>query len=193
MAVQVFVSHTQKDMEFSGIFDRGCTQVGLKVFNSEFERLGFSAWETTKKAIRASRVLFLLVGEGLVKASMSGEPSWAYTQNWIGYEIGIAYERGMDVWVICDDVQINFPVPYFNNYLPKSLREKETSDFLLAILRIYTRRRKLRFPDSQYGLSCPYEDCQIPFNLWMPAKPNDVIICPHCLQEIGFDKRFPAA
>ena len=98
----------------------------------------------------------------------------------------------MDVWVICDDVKINFPVPYLNNYLPVSLRQKEISDFLFAILKLYTSQRKIKFPDPQYGLWCPYEDCQIPFNLWMIAEPNDMVVCPHCLREIVFDKKFPA-
>ncbi len=192
MAVQVFVSYTQKDVEFCDIFDRGCAQIGLKAFRSEFERIGFPDWETKRKAIRASRVLFLLIGKELAEAQISGGPSWAYTQNWIAYEIGIAYERGMDVWVICDDVKINFPVPYLNNYLPISLRQKETFNFLLEILKAYTRYKKIKFPDPQYGFWCPYEDCQTPFNLWMIAEPNDMVVCPHCLREIVFDKKFPA-
>ena len=64
MAVQVFVSHTQKDVEFLDIFDRACARVGIKAFRSEFENIELPAWKTIRNEIRKSRVLFLLVGKG---------------------------------------------------------------------------------------------------------------------------------
>ncbi len=192
MAIQVFVAHTRRDEEFCDIFDRACARVGIKAFRSEFEKIKFPAWETIRDAIRASRVLFLLIGKELVKAQMSGEPSWAYTQNWIAYEIGVACERGMDIWVICDDVRINFPVPYLSNYLPISLRRKEVFDFFLTILREYLQHKKLEFPHRKYGLWCPHQDCQIRFNLWINAEPSGMAVCPHCLREIVLSEKLPS-
>jgi hypothetical protein len=191
MAIQVFYSHTQKDVEFCDIFDRACARVPIKAFRSEFEKIDLPAWQTIRNEIRASQVLFLVVGKELVKAQMSGDPSWAYTQNWISYEIGVACEREMDVWVICDDVKINFPVPYLSNYLPVSLRHREVFDFFVGILKVYIWTKKLEFPDKKYGFWCPNPDCQIPFNLWIPAEPNDKIVCPHCLQQAVFNEKFP--
>ena len=191
MAIQVFVSHTHGDKEFCHIFDRACAQVGIKAFRSEFERIELPVWETIRNAIRKSRALFLLIGKELARLQALPDPSWPYTQNWIANEIGIACERGIDVWVICDDVEINFPVPYLNNYLPVSLRHEEVFDYFVAILRVYTRYRKLKFPDKKHGFWCPYQDCQIPFNLWMSAEPSDMIICPHCLRQIVFNEKFP--
>ena len=72
MAVQVFVSHTQKDVEFCDIFDRACARVGGRAFRSEFEKIEVPAWQTIRDAIRSSCALFLLVGKELVNAQASG-------------------------------------------------------------------------------------------------------------------------
>jgi len=192
MVVQVFVSHTQKDVEFCDIFDRACARVGIKAFRSEFEKIQFPAWETIRNAIRASRVLFLLIGKELIKAQRSGDPSWAHTQNWIAYEIGIACQRGIDVWVICDDVGINFPVPYLNNYLPLSLRHKSAFDYFLTVLKKYAEGVKTTFPKPLCAIECPYlTDCKGAYNLHMRIKAGGRKVCPQCLRQIWFPKGFP--
>ena len=77
MATQVFVSHTQKDMEFCDIFDRACARLGIKAFRSEFERIELPAWETIRSNIRKSRALFLLIGQELARAQALPDPSWS--------------------------------------------------------------------------------------------------------------------
>jgi len=187
MAVQVFVSHTQRDVEFCDIFDRACARVGIRAFRSEFEKIKLPAWETIRDAIRKSRALFLLIGKELVRAQALPDPLWPYTQNWIAYEIGIACQREIDVWVICDDVTINFPVPYLNNYLPVSLRHTEVFDSFLEVLKIYARGLGIAFPDPQYAIECPYTaDCKAIYNLPLQLQPSSTIICPQCLHEIIF-------
>ncbi len=186
MAVQVFVSHTQRDVEFCDIFDRACARVGIKAFRSEFESIKLPAWETIRDAIRHSKALFLLIGKELVRAQALHEPLWLYSQNWIAYEIGIACERTMDVWVICDDVAINFPVPYLNNYLPVSLRHTEVFNLFLEVLRIYAQGNTIAFPDPQYAIECPYPACKAIYNLPLQIQPNGTITCPQCLQPITF-------
>ena len=93
----------------------------------------------------------------------------------------------MDVWVICDDVRINFPIPYLNNYLPVSLRHKEVFDDFLEVLKIYARGFKITFPDPQYVIECPYNtDCKAIYNLPLQIQFGGTIICPQCLREIVF-------
>ena len=121
---QVFVSHTKKDEKFCDQFDRVCARVGIKAFRSEFETISTPAWKTIKEAINKSIALFFLVGKELVKSQNENEPEWRYTQNWIAYEMGLACQKGIDVWAICDDVLINFPMPYINNYLAVSLKHE---------------------------------------------------------------------
>lgn len=186
MTTQVFVSHTQKDIEFLDIFDRACARVGIKAFRSEFENIELPAWETIRNEIRRSRVLFLLVGKELVKAQSHHESTWEYTQNWIAFEIGVACDRGIDVWVICDDESINFPVPYLNNYLTVSLRHRDAFDYLVQNLDKYARGIRTNFPDPETVIQCIYDDCRAIYNFPVEAKVGYKIRCPQCLRELEF-------
>ena len=188
MAIQVFVSHTHGDKEFCDIFDRACAQVGIKAFRSEFERIELPAWETIRNAIRKSRVLFLLVGKELARLQALPDPSWPYTQNWIAFEIGVACERQIDVWVVCDDVRLNFPVPYVNNYLPISLRHKDVFEYFVEVLGLYAKGIKSLFPQPEELVECPNVDCSALYNLPLPIDPGGRIICPQCLKEVEFQK-----
>jgi len=191
MAVQVFVSHTQKDIEFCDIFDRACARVGVKAFRSEFEKIILPAWDTIRKAIRDSRALFLLVGTELTRSQAIGGQSWWYTQNWIAYEIGVACDRDIDVWVVCDDVRINFPVPYLNNYLPVSIRNREAFEFITGILRKYAQGVRTTFPDKECLFQCPYEHCGGIYNVRVRYSRGQKTVCPQCLGEIEFVRDFP--
>ncbi len=118
------MSHTKLDKEFCNLFDNACARVGIKAFRSEFETIPLPAWETIRDEIRRSSAMFLLIGRELVnmqekscRESEAGR-TWKHTQNWIVYEVGLACQQGIDVWVLCDNVAINFPVPYFNHYQP---------------------------------------------------------------------------
>lgn len=139
MAVKVFISHTKKDEKFCDIFDRACSRVGIAAFRSEFEEIEKPEWRTIRDEIRQSVALFFLVGEELVKFQEIKEKNqeWSYTRNWIAYEIGIACNREIDVWVLCDEVKINFPVPYFNNYFPYSIRNTYNLRTLIIILKVF--------------------------------------------------------
>ena len=189
MAVKVFVSHTQKDIEFLDIFDRACARVGIDAFRSEFEELELPAWQTIRSEIRKSRALFLLVGKELVKAQSYHESSWEYTQNWIAFEIGVACERELDVWVICDDTKVNFPVPYLSHYFPISPRDREAFDFLVKKLDTYARGARTTFSDQETVIQCSHQqDCKAMFKLPVRIKAGGRIVCPQCLREIEFPR-----
>ena len=185
MAYQIFLSHTKADVEFCDRFDRACARIGLKAFRSEFETIDIPQWRTIKEAIDNSIAMFLLVGKQLVAHQASPTPDWKYTQNWIAYEMGLACQRGIDVWVCCDDVDINFPVPYFNNYAVFG-----SFEFLKDTLARYNRGQTCPVPTWNRDTSCPYEDCGIKFNLHSELPPGKVIKCPQCLRDIVFKKGF---
>jgi hypothetical protein len=185
--VKIFISHTQKDVEFLNIFDSVCARVGIDAFRSELERIKLPAWQTIRDEIQKSRALFLLIGKELVKAQDSHNYSWEFTQNWIAFEIGVACDRGIDVWVVCDDELINFPVPYLNNYLTVSPRHKESFDFLVENLDMYTRGITTNFPNAKQLIECPYDDnCKAIFNFPVQVEAGEKILCPQCLREIEF-------
>ncbi len=131
--------------------------------------------------------IFLLVGKKLAKAQETFRLDWKYTQNWIAYEIGLACQRGIEVWVVCDNVEINFPVPYLNNYLPFSLRNEDSFRYMRDVLEDYNTGIRFQFSHEDLAtiaISCPYENCGVEFNLHATLHPGDKIKCPHCLRDV---------
>jgi hypothetical protein len=115
----IFLSHTRKDKIFMDKFDTIVARTEVEAFRSELEDIPRPAWKTIKERINESNALFLLVGQKLVDLQESHDEDWDFTQNWIAYEIGIACQKEIDVWVICDkNVGINFPVPYLSVFWP---------------------------------------------------------------------------
>lgn len=194
MERQIFVSHTRKDAEFCDIFDTVCARIGLKAFRSEFERIEMPAWKTIKDAMDKSIAMFLLIGQELVKAQELREKDWMHVQNWIAYEIGLACERGIDVWVVCDNVAINFPVPYFNNYSPFSFRGEPNFSIMRGWLENYKAGYTFSAPgkgfERKFAICHYHNDCGIEFNLHTALKPGAEIICPACLRTIGYPEGF---
>jgi hypothetical protein len=190
VAYQIFISHTKDDVEFCDKFDRVVARVGIKAFRSEFETIEIPQWETIKKAMDKSRAMFLLVGRQLVAHQASLNPDWKYTQNWIAYETGLACERGIDVWVCCDYVDINFPVPYFNNYTIWGLDLKRNFEYMKDVLTAYNNGQTYSMPIWDRAAHCPYENCGIVFNLHSQLSAGATIKCPQCLRDIFFEKGF---
>ena len=190
MAYQVFVSHTKDDKAFCDMFDVACARVGLRAFRSEFETIEIPQWKTIKEAMKNSIAMFLLVGKQLVAHQASPSPDWKYTQNWIAYEMGLACQAGIDVWVMCDNVDINFPVPYFNNYEVWGVNTKEQVEFLKSILTRYNKGETFPVPTWNRDTRCPSKDCGIHFNLHSKLKAEKTIKCPQCLRDIVFKQGF---
>jgi len=183
MSTKVFESHTKLDSEFCDVFDRACARVGIDAFRSEYESIEPPAWQTIRNELRQSKALFLLVGKSLVDAQTTHSSDWEYTQNWISYEIGIACQLGIDVWVLCDGVNINFAVPYLNNYIPYSIRGKENFPIFVGMLQDYASGKKFGLNDID-KITCPYEDCSISYNLHAEVPKGEKIICPCCLRSM---------
>ena len=196
---QVFISHTKHDKDFCDKFDVACARVGIKAYRSEFEKIKTPAWSSIKAEILKSSALFLLVGKKLVEFQNASlldtklRREWSHTQNWIAYEVGLACQRGIDVWVICDDVEINFPVPYFNNYALGLSRGASQIDVLRFLLESYANGERflvgtLKYQGRKGGAiaKCQDKDCQIEFNLHNLIEKGGKIICPQCLKRIEF-------
>ena len=189
MAYQVFVSHTKKDKKFCDDFDRVCARIpGIGAFRSEFESIELPDWKTIRDAMRESCAMFLLIGHELVASQASPDEqereNWKYTQNWIAYEIGLASQLEIDVWVLCDgDVDINFPVPYFNNYALYGISSQHNFNFMRRILEVYAKGGA--FPAASPGrVTCGA--CKMKYNLWGKLRSGERFRCPHCLRNLVF-------
>lgn len=187
MVPKVFLSHTKLDSKFCDRFDNVCATVGLARFRSDFADIKQPSWSTIKEELGQSRALFFLVGDELVKQQTSPGPDWKYTQNWISYEVGLAHERNIDVWVVCDSVGINFPIPYFNNYAPFGLEPGVPMKYMEFVFRTY--REGNSFPlAAPNGTFC--NPCKIQFNLHARLRPGQQIVCPQCLAKIQWKEGF---
>lgn len=187
MENKIFISHTRKDSDFCNRFDNIVSRVGLAAFRSEFENINKPEWATIKNEINQSRALFLLVGTELKKGmegyfqNIDDKYGWKFTQNWISYEVGIACQKGIDVWVICDDLEINFPVPYLNNYQIYGIHpeNKENREWYRSILENYKNGINFSIKNSSYVTQCG--KCGAQYNLYSSLQSNGRIVCPTCL------------
>jgi hypothetical protein len=193
MTVQVFLSHTKLDIKCCDQFGVAASLIGLKVFRSEFEKIEFPAWKTIKDAINNSSALFLMVGKELTEAQQSSETdaaareNWKHTQNWIAYEIGVACQRGIDVWVICDSVNINFPVPYLNNYDTWGIRKELPLSlaWIKWVFDEYNNGRSMTLKGHPgFNYKCTY--CGAVFNLHSELPKGMQVPCPTCLKAMSF-------
>jgi len=189
MKDQVFMSHTQYDKKFCDLFDNACANVGMKRFRSEFERISPPHWETIRNEMNRSWAMFLMVGKELVnmQEKSASDPqtarSWKHTEHWIVHEIGEACQLGIDVWVLCDDVDINFPVTYFNNYLPFRFNIDWLSD-ILKMYKEYGRQLPVSNPHPLYEYICLENQCRMKFKFWgYEQKRPFYVICPKCLNK----------
>jgi DNA-directed RNA polymerase subunit RPC12/RpoP len=192
LSVQIFLSHTKLDKDFCDRFDIVAARVGLKFFRSELESIQTPAWATIKEELEKSAALFLLVGKELVSAQASSDSAkreeWKFTQNWISCEIGMACQRQIDVWVICDNVEINFPVPYLNNYEVNSihLEDKTQLGWWKDILEQYKTGKTFEMVDPKKIFKCL--NCGASFNLMSKLGAGARLICPTCLFVTIFPK-----
>ena len=142
-----------------------------------------------------SIAMFLLVGKQLVTHQASSTPDWKYTENWIAYETGLACRKGIDVWVLCDGVEINLPVPYLNNYEIHGMSSKQKFEWLRGILEFYNKGDTFPAPlgSGEVGrkyTNCPNSDCGIDFNLHSILSSGQTIKCPQCSKDMLFENGF---
>ncbi len=187
LPVSVFESHSKLDVETCDKFDKLAARVGIKAFRSEYEAIPTPAWKTIKSQMRRSKAVFLLVGPKLVEEQAKNGPDWKFTQNWIAYEVGLACALSLDVWVVCDGVRINFPVPYLNNYVTGII--SLTSDsWHRGILEKYLQGTVYRFKSrGKFAISCPYKNCGAKYNFYSVQQKGAIVICPTCLKPLAFE------
>jgi hypothetical protein len=187
---QIFVSHTKKDNDFCDRFDNICASVGIRRFRSEFENVSAPPYKTIRNAMNNSIALFFLIGKELSNNQALGGKDWEFTQNWIAYEIGLACQLGIDVWAVCDDVPINFPMPYINNYSTVTIGKPDAFNYMRSILNGYLSNLRYPFPhidiSGNWGIVCAYNDCKMEFNYHVQWIKGDQILCPQCLRPIIF-------
>lgn len=191
---KVFISHSKLDKNYCDSFQKACECAGLKFFRSELENIEKPPWKTLKRQISQSPVLFLLIGKEFtkiqknLKINTSEYHRWMATQNWIAYEIGVSAQKGIEVWVLCEDRDIYFPVPYFTNLYFWEGNLAEQKD-LIFFLETYKQNKYILF-DKKMRHTCSNPDCRITYNIIQPLAKGVEIKCPSCLRINEFPEGF---
>jgi hypothetical protein len=187
--VQVFISHSKRDKKYCLSFANACTSVGLDPFVYEFEDIKPPHWKTLQREISKSAVLFLLIGKEFNEIQKSLPPDvWRFTQNWIAYEIGVAAQKGIEVWVLCENTDINFPVPYFTNLYFWEGNPDEQKE-LFFFLETYSQDKYFKFGEKMRH-KCTNRNCRITYNIIQRLEKDVKIKCPSCLEINEFPEGF---
>ncbi|MCB4792051.1 MAG: hypothetical protein LHV68_09205 [Elusimicrobia bacterium] len=202
---KIFISHTKHDKEFLNSLDTVLARCELGSFRSELEQISNPAWKTLRDEMRKSTAMFLVIGNNFRTLQSQGTLSWKHTQNWIAYEIGMACQLELDVWVICENIpRLNFPVPYLNNYIYVNLSglaflggkpthsdaKINSFEYLKSVLDQYSKG--YQFPINSKSINCPYKNCGATYNLHNNFHNSQSFICPQCLQSLSFKVRQPS-
>ena len=99
-----------------------------------------------------------------------------------------------DLWVVCDNLEINFPVPYLTNYVVSGINRDDPDDrtFWESNLSDYLKPEKIKTPVF-VQMNCPFHDCKAHYKLHNRIAENGSVICPTCLKRIPLQGGWPTA
>ena len=106
---QVFVSHSKRDVTIRQFFDSIFADTKVAAVRMEFEELHSTPSVDIRNRIMQSDALFVLLGQNLTFSQ--------YTENWVGFEVGIATALNKPIWVMerfGDKVQFPFHYDLFS-------------------------------------------------------------------------------
>jgi hypothetical protein len=198
--VNIFISHSSKDTDILGIFDKVFAGTNVHAIRAEFESYNIPPWNAIKEWIEESSALFLLIGPNLKSSD--------YTQNWVSFEVGLAAGKGKEIWVFEQQGrEVHFPVPYLDHYMLYDAG-KANADYIRSVIDAYGNGinvggaalaaivgyaiagpaggllagligSKVNTSEKPVGLkiTCPYADCCSAFQLHSRL---DNLDCPSC-------------
>jgi hypothetical protein len=183
-APQIFVSHSQYDIDIRKSFSEIFAIAGVMPKYMEFERIYPPAWAEIKAQIKISEAVFLLLGPNIRRSS--------FTENWVAFEAGLSCAFGKDVWVFEPmDSHIDFPIPYLTDYMLYNLDIQDHFGYVRCVMEGYKRpltifplgdaRTKRNIPKG-VTMNCTHENCLSNFQLHTDV-PN--LYCPVCRQIIN--------
>lgn len=198
---QIFISHSQKDDGLLRQLDSVFGNSGVSQYKASFEKQQPPVSEALRMEIEESSALFVLLGPNAC--------SLQHTKVWIGWEVGVASECRIPIWVLEDvNTQIEMAVPSFSNYIlwdssdrsqQRNLRDILESEYsnrdavedqtIRGYKTNYNRSRNVQIADdselilSPTYMSCPYDSCGEHFRIWFEGP--EEFNCPACAQVIS--------
>lgn len=115
---QIFFAHSKDDRELLDELAIPFAHTDISQFQAGFEDIEEPVSESIKEQIQNSRALFVILGENAQEKQ--------HTKIWIAWEVGIAIQNQIDVWVLNDiNWPIRMPIPSITDYL---LWDREDED-----------------------------------------------------------------
>lgn len=171
---QIFISHSKRDENIRLYFDTIFASTGVKAVRMEFEELQTTPSVDIRNRIMQSDAIFVLLGPNLTFSQ--------YTENWIGFEVGVATALKKPIWVMerfGDNVR--FPIPYLTDYLLYNPENQEHMKFIKGVIEQFSVIPILRDFGSSSRIVCPYDDCK---SIYMFHDIVDRFACPTCRREL---------
>lgn len=201
MSSQIFLSHSRHDEELLNAVADVFSKSGLKSYKAGFEQLGSPPSKTLKKEIENSVAMIVILGENADQRH--------YTKTWMAWEIGIATEVGIPIWVMEDvNRSVDMVVPYLTDYWlwdsNDEEQRRELRDVIDGKYRLSNRilesigdalreqrnqNRRIAGLDPEekeergQKIKCPHERCGLKFRL--RSMVPSTFDCPACRKEIS--------
>lgn len=200
MPQQIFISHSKADKNLLDELAIPFANTSVKRFIAGFEDLEKPVNEYLQKEIRQSRAIFVVLGPNARAKE--------HTKLWIAWEVGIATQFNIDVWVFEDvNSPVHMPIPSLTDYLlwdsKNDQQKRELRDILENEFLQYegqSRAGHYRLESAKEGkrnvavedrtdlleapitVICPYDGCGAEFNVRFDGVPH--FNCPVCRQAV---------
>jgi hypothetical protein len=192
MSMRVFLSHSKDDPRLR-FFERACSSAGVELGEMELETPEFPPWRSIRREIARSEILFVSLSEPLMRID------YRHTQNWIDYEVGLACQRELQVWVFePTETPIDFPIPYCTHCVRLNYDDVENAKWLKLELENLSAHHARRFglgafPKTRYdgnpAVQCPNERCGLEF--FQLNRTGD-FFCPSCRKSLRWETESPS-
>lgn len=207
---QIFISHSKDDDELIQAINEIFGNSSIRQHRASFERHSTPISGDLKKEINESSGLFVVLGRNAQIRQ--------HTMIWIGWEVGIATQLEIPVWIMEDvNSQLENPIPSFTDYVLWDSREEDHRRKLRNIIETKFIDEQIERPDHDLILekgsgnvfgnvrnfarpigpsiadspkvaTCPWESCGENFRIRF----NDIqsFNCPACRKQISISTRF---
>lgn len=133
---KVFITHSRHDAPILEHIAELIKIVGVEpiLYRYDYKHTD-TAWQEIRYDIYKSHALFVVLSNNLSASS--------HTQNWVGWEVGVACAYRKRVWVFEELNRIvSFPIPYLTDYVPYDLSNPQLRQLISAVARGYRLRQQ---------------------------------------------------
>ncbi|GAH85935.1 unnamed protein product, partial [marine sediment metagenome] len=134
---KVFITHSRHDAPILTHITELVKTVGVEPILYQYEYMHTAtAWQEIRDDIRRSHAVFVVLSNNL--------NSSAHTQNWVGWEVGVACAFNKRVWVFEELYRtVSFPIPYLTDYVAYELSNPQLRQLISAVARGYNLEPQL--------------------------------------------------